>query len=98
MSEKNKTVTASADAFALRESIFYKDNPNNYKLTSGSGIGTITKRLVTVNGIKGVDKTYDGTTIAILDFSDVKFGNIGTKSSGKNRHGRSYSNCNRCFF
>lgn len=79
---ESKTVTASADSFALRESIFYKDNPKNYKLTSVSGTGAIKQRQVYVSGINGVDKIYDGTTEAQLDFSKASFGKTGTKESG----------------
>ena len=55
----------------------------NYQLaTSGNQINisnvTITKRPVTVSGITAEDKTYDGTTAATLDFSEVQISNAVT--------------------
>lgn len=65
------TVTASAEA-----------NPN-YDITATNGIFTITKREVVVSGIVAVDKNYDGTNTASLDFSKASFANLVAADAGK---------------
>lgn len=67
---ENKTVTINKSDFHLSAL------ETNYELDSVTCTGTITKRAVAVSGIKGVDKTYDGTTDAELDFSEVPFGSV----------------------
>lgn len=70
---ENKTVTINKSDFHLSA---LETNYENYELDSVTCTGTITKRAVAVSGIKGVDKTYDGTTDAELDFSEVPFGSV----------------------
>lgn len=74
---ENKAVTVAVDAFALEDSGRYDGKASNYELSTVTCTGTITQRPVAVSGIKGVDKTYDGTTDAELDFSEVSFGTVG---------------------
>ena len=51
--------------------VYYEIYNPNYYLAQGSETIVISKKPVTVSGIKAIDKDYDGTTAATLDYSDV---------------------------
>ena len=53
----------------LAEPALTGDSKGNYALGTVSCIGSITPRKVTVSGIAALEKVYDGTTVAELDFS-----------------------------
>ena len=56
--------------------VYYKAERDGYSTVQGSATITITKREVTVSGIRTGDKPWDGNTDAALIFTDVVFDNI----------------------
>jgi len=67
-SDKNagagKTVTISGFTFTGTDAA-------NYSFSAPTSIATISQRSLTISGIEGVNKVYDGTTIAILNSDTV---------------------------
>lgn len=58
--------------------IFTPDESNGGKYTTNTGTATVTvnPKAVTVSGITANDKVYDGTTNAVLDYSNAQFDGI----------------------
>ena len=56
--------------------VYYKVERDGYSTVRGSATVTITKREVTVSGIRAGDKAWNGDTDAALIFTDVVFDNI----------------------
>ena len=51
-------------------------NPSNYSITYNTGLLTIGKGTVTITGLAGVNKVYDGTTTAGVDTSGIQFSGL----------------------
>ena len=51
-------------------------NPSNYSITYNTGLLTIGRGTVTITGLAGVNKVYDGTTTAGVDTSGIQFSGL----------------------
>lgn len=71
----NGTFKPAANNSYEAEWTFTPDAPE-YATVTGTATVNITKRPLTVSGITANDKVYDGTTDAVLDFSNAKFDGV----------------------
>lgn len=53
------------------------DVTNNYNITYNTGSLTINKKPITISGITASNKTYDGTTVATLNYSGINWADCG---------------------
>lgn len=56
--------------------VYYQVTKGMYTPVTGSATVEIAKRPVTVSGITAKDKPYDGTTTAVLDYTNARFNGI----------------------
>ncbi|MCR5788404.1 MAG: Ig-like domain-containing protein [Lachnospiraceae bacterium] len=68
--DASPTITNVSDS---PKTVYFKITADNYQEYKGSATVTISPKSVTVSGIKAVDKDYDGTKTATLNFDDIKF-------------------------
>lgn len=74
---KDDTIRPNAGDY-VAEWIFIPDESYGgaYLTATGTATVTVNPKVVTVSGITANDKAYDGTTDAVLDFSNAKFGGV----------------------